>query len=119
MAGIPASSAPPLVLRINLGGEGEVGDCINQQPTWADLGDLASRTGQPLRDMLQNGTPFLFCDNTQLPFPECSVDEVLTNGVPIDRLTWKGPGISSNEIKRVLKSGGIWWDNGVAVFTRP
>lgn len=93
-------------LRLNLGGEGEVLDVINQQPEWRDLNAQASRTGTALRILLTGGHAFLFCDHCQLPFPDKIVDEVLTNGVPIDQSTFLGPGIPSVEIKRVLRSGG-------------
>lgn len=111
--------APPTGLRLNLGGEGEEPGFINQQPLWRDLGSSASRTGQPLRDLVQMGHPFLFCDNTNLPFPDSSVDEIVTNGVPIDRTTPWGPGIPTSEIKRVLKSGGTWTHDGVLKHTEP
>jgi hypothetical protein len=107
------------VLRLNLGGEGEEPDCINQQPEWRDLNDLASRSGSPLRAILIGGHPFLFCSNLRLPFPDDSVHEVITNGVPIDRTTLWGAGVQSTEVTRVLCSGGTWIDNGVVVHTEP
>ena len=106
-------------LRLNLGGEGEEPNCINQQPDWRDLNDVASRSGSPLRVILIGGHPFLFCSNLQLPFPDNSVQEVITNGVPVDRNTLWGPGVQSAEISRVLRSGGTWSDNGVVVHTEP
>ena len=109
----------PQQLRLNLGGEAEASDVINQQPEWSHLGIPASRTGLTFQSLLQEGTPFLFCENHAMPFPDDSVDEVLTNGVPIDRKTFLGPGISSSEIRRILKSGSCWIDNGVVVYTKP
>lgn len=110
----------PLTLRLNLGGEGEEPDCINQQPVWVDLTLIISRTGKPLNSLLSNAIPLLFCDNNLLPFPDLSDDEVITNNVPIDQGTnWIGPTISSTEIRRVLKSGGKWFDNGILVHTKP
>jgi hypothetical protein len=108
------------LLRLNLGGEGEEPNCINQQPPWADLCDSISGNGQPLRSLTYAKVPFLFCDNTSLPFPDSVVDAVITNGVPVDQgNTWLGPSILSSEIKRVLKSGGTWRDNNIPVYTKP
>ncbi|HEX3314505.1 MAG TPA: class I SAM-dependent methyltransferase, partial [Gemmataceae bacterium] len=102
----------PRPLRLNLGGEGEEPDCINQQPSWVDLSFPIARSGQPLSSLSQAGVPFLFCDNRTLPFPDETVDEIMTNGVPIDLgMTWLGPSLESGEIRRVLKSGGRWFDN--------
>jgi hypothetical protein len=107
-------------LRLNLGGEGEEPDCINQQPPWVDLSTPISRTGLPLRTLTQAGTPVLFCDNTALPFPDFTVDEIVTNSVPVDLgTTWLGPTLDSNEIKRVLKQGGAWYHDGVLVHRKP
>jgi hypothetical protein len=106
-------------LALNLGGEGETPDVLNQQPTWVDLASLASRTGKPLGDALHSGEAFLFCDNRRLPFPDTSLDVIITNGVPIDVNTWLGPGVQSSEIRRVLRRGGEWHDNGTLVFTKP
>jgi hypothetical protein len=107
-------------LRLNLGGEGEELDCINQQPPWVDLSTPISRTGQPLRSLTQVGIPFLFCENTALPFLDASVDEIVTNSVPIDMgKTWLGPTLDSTEIKRVLKAGGNWYHDGVIVHRKP
>jgi hypothetical protein len=62
----------------------------------------------------------LFCDHTSLPFPAATVDAVITNGVPVDQgVTWLGPSIPSSEIKRVLKSGGTWHDNGTLIYQKP
>lgn len=99
-------------LRLNLGGEGEVADAINQQPEWNSLGTLSSRTGTPFGLMLIHGSPFLFCSSNSLPFPDESVDEVITNSVPIDQSSFFGSGVSSSEIMRVLKLGSSWIDNG-------
>ena len=107
------------ILRLNLGGEGEEPDCINQQPPWTDLATIISRTGAPFSSLSTAGVPFLFCDHTNLPFADRSVDEIVTNSVPVDQgNTWLGPTISSTEIKRVLKLGGLWIDNGVVVHQK-
>jgi len=115
----PVNVGLQIQLWLNLGGEGERPNCINQQPPWVDLSNIISRNGQPLRSLTSAGVPALFCDNTSLVFPDSIVDTVITNGVPIDRATWLGPGVSSQEIKRVLKSGGPWYDNGILVYQKP
>jgi hypothetical protein len=64
--------------------------------------------------------PFLFCDNTCLPFPDSSVDGIITNSVPVDQgVTWLGPSVTSHEIKRVLQSGGTWYNDGALVYRKP
>lgn len=119
MSSVPATRAAQSGLCLNVGGEGETPGCINQQPHWADLCNSVSRTGQPMRDLVRLGAVFLFCENVRLPFPDASVDQVVTNGVPIDRSTWLGPGVQSSEIKRVLKKGAIWLHDGVGAYTKP
>jgi hypothetical protein len=42
-----------------------------------------------------------------------SVDEVITNGVPVDTNTFLGADVQSSEIKRILKIGGRWIHNVV------
>lgn len=107
-------------LRLNLGGEGEEPDCINQQPPWVDLANPIARTGQPLRTLTQAGIPLLFCENVPLPLPDDTADEIVTNGVPIDLgRTWLGPSLDSGEIKRVLKRGGAWYHDGAMVYRKP
>jgi hypothetical protein len=113
-----STSGPPF--QLNLGGEGEVADSINQQPPWVDLTWAIARNGLPLRTLTTAGVPVLFCDNTNLCFPDSIIDIVYTNGVPVDLgATWLGPSISSGEIKRILKSRGQWYDNGVLVNQKP
>lgn len=115
-----AHTGGQVLLQLNLGGEGEEPHCINQQPPWADLSWLIARSGLPLSTLTQAGVPFLFCDNRDFCFPASVIDVVFTNGVPVDvGLTWLGPSISSGEIKRVLKIGGCWFDNGVLVYRKP
>jgi hypothetical protein len=116
----PANIGVQALLRLNLGGEGEEPNCINQQPPWVDLCNSISRNGQPLRSLTYAQAPFLFCDNTRLPFPDSIIDSVITNSVPVDQgVTWLGPSLSSNEIKRILKSGGTWYNDGVLVYQKP
>ena len=111
--------AIPNQLRLNLGGEGEVVDVINQQPEWVPNPGHWSAVGPHLAALMGGGEAFLFCRNTELPFPDGSVDQVLSNNVPVDINTWLGPGVQSSEIRRVLRSGGEWWHNGVVVYTKP
>ena len=116
----PVNIVVQALLRLNLGGEGEEPNCINQQPPWVDLCNSISRNGQPLRSLTYALVPFLFCDNNCLSFPDSIIDSVITNGVPVDQgVTWLGPSISSVEIKRVLKSGGTWHNDGIVVYTKP
>lgn len=93
---------------------------LNQQGVWVlQPGWRSSRTGQSLADLVQAGHTFLICDNTAIPLPDQSGNEVLTNNVPVDVATWLGPGVQSNEIRRILKSGGRWLHNRVVQSTKP
>ena len=110
-----------LKFRVNLGGEGEEPDALNQQerrvvqPGW-----FCSQTGDAFGTMVSNGVEFLLCGNLAITLPDGCVDEAITNSVPIDIVVnWAGPGIQSSEIRRILKSGGIWTDNGVQVYMKP
>jgi hypothetical protein len=110
--------APPY--RVNLGGEGEVQEALNQQGPWAlQPGWSSSRTGQPLEQLVAAGHEFLLCDNLTVPLPDGCADEVLTNSVPVDVTTWLGPGVQSGEIRRILKPGGVWLRDGTAHYTKP
>jgi hypothetical protein len=105
---------------VNLGGEGEVPGVINQlppfvlAPTWR-----ASRDGKTLEQLVADGHAILICSNLQLPYPDGSVDEVITNGVPINQVTPFGPGVQTSEIRRILKSGGSWINNGAVQYVKP
>jgi ubiquinone/menaquinone biosynthesis C-methylase UbiE len=108
------------VLRVNLGGEGEEPGVINQQGPWAlDPAWRSSREGKTLAELQAEGHQFVIADNTQLPFADDSVDEVITNSVPIDRTTQLGPGVQSTEVQRILKPGGSWAHDGVTRYTKP
>jgi hypothetical protein len=108
------------VYRVNFGGEGEVPGALNQQGPWvAQPGWASSRTGQPLHQLAASGIAFLICDNRAVPLPDGCADEVLTNSAPIDVTTWLGPGVQSSEIRRILKSGGVWVRDGVPHYTKP
>jgi hypothetical protein len=114
--GVEGSSEQTVV---NLGGEGEVPGAINQQPASALEPEWgASRTevaGKSLTELQALGEQYVVADNSALPFAATSIDQVITNSVPIDIDTPMGPGIQSSEIWRILKSGGTWIDNGVPV----
>ncbi len=109
----------PVHLRLNLGGEGEEPGIINQQPEWVPSPAHWNAAGPRLAALIAAGEAFLFCRNTELPFPEGTVDQVVSNNVPIDINTWLGPGVQSAEIRRVLRSGGHWRHDGVVVYTKP
>ena len=72
-----------------------------------------------MRELLAQGHTFVVADNQHLPFAKDSVDEVITNAVPIDQNTYLGPGVQSSEIMRILKPGGKWRNNGTVVITKP
>ena len=110
--------APPY--RVNLGGEGEVPGVLNQQGPWVlKPGWASSLTGQSLAQLVAAGHEFLICDNRTVPLPDGCADEVLTNSVPIDVVTWLGPGVQSSEVRRILKSGGVWVRDGSPYYTKP
>ena len=104
---------------VSLGGQGEVPGAINPQPPsslepeWG-----ASRTdvaGKSLAELRAFGDSYAVSENTALPFPNASVDQVTTNSVPVDITTPMGPGVQSSEIWRIFKPGGDWLHNGEAV----
>ena len=111
--------AVPTRIRLNLGGEGEEQDVINQQPEWLPSPAHWSIAGPNLAPLIAAGEAFLFCPNTELPFPDETVDYVFSNGVPIDISTWLGPGVQSSEVHRVLRSGGEWQHDGAVIYTKP
>jgi len=104
---------------INLGGEGEAAGIINQQrpaalsPTWG-----AALTGLSLADLAGQGHDFLICPNTRLPINDDSMDQVITNSVPIAFVLGE-PGVQSSEVLRILKPGGQWVHDGVVRYTKP
>ena len=104
---------------INLGGEGEQPGVLNQQtlevarPTWWSV------DGRTFFELVQAGLPFLLCPNEALALPDECVDIVYTNSVQVDVATWRGPGVQSSEIRRILKSSGIWVRDGVLYYTKP
>jgi hypothetical protein len=93
---------------------------INQQGPWVlNPAWRSSRDGKTLADLLAQGHTFLIADNRTLPFASDSVDEVITNAVPIDQTTYLGPGVQSSEVVRILKPGGNWIHDGAIVYTKP
>jgi RHS repeat-associated protein len=101
---------------VNLGGEGEVSGALNVQGKWVlDEGWRASRAGQSLPELQAAGHEFAVADNTALPFANQSVDRVITNSVPIDKTTFLGPGVQSSEAWRILRTDGLWINNGKVV----
>ena len=65
--------------------------------------------GTQLAPLISCGEPFLFCRNTQLPFPDGSVALVISNGVPLDKTTWLGPGVQKQtKSSESSNSGGEW-----------
>ena len=105
---------------INLGGEGEVPDVVNQQRPAALSSTWASCVrGDTLEQLTLNGHDFLICENTELPLHDDSVDLVITNSVPIDTVSLGQPGVQSSEIRRILVSGGQWVHDGTLRFTKP
>jgi ubiquinone/menaquinone biosynthesis C-methylase UbiE len=109
----------PKPVRINLGGEGEVPGVLNQQPPFALLPSWRSLSRKTLAQLRADGHQFIIADNTRLPFPNDWLDEVITNAVPIDRVTAYGPGVQSDEVRRILKSGGRWVNNRRLKYVKP
>ena len=86
------------------------------------VGDESSPLGtgwHPLDSAYRQRRAVSVCRNTDLPFPDGTVDRVVSNNVPIDIKTWLGPGVQSSEVHRVLRSRGQWRHNGVIVYTKP
>jgi hypothetical protein len=111
---------PSSPYRVNLGGEAELPGVLNQQGPWAPQhGWAPSRTSQTLAQLVAAGHTFLICDNLDVSLPDSCADEILTNSVPIDVNTWIGPGVQSSEIRRILKSGGIWVRDGIPHYVKP
>jgi SAM-dependent methyltransferase len=105
---------------VNLGGEGEIPGVINQQGPWILSPNwFCSRDGRTFPQLVNDGHVFLICPNIPLPFPDGTFDVVYTNGVPLDMLTPRGPGVQSSEIRRILKSGGQWIKDGNLEWTKP
>ncbi len=107
--------------RVNLGGEGEVPGVLNQQGRWVFGPHYHSSQGSlTFAQMVAAGHDFLIADNTSIPLPDACCDEVITNNVPpVDSHTHLGPTVQTSEIRRILKSGGQWIDDGVVRYVKP
>lgn len=115
---VSVSNGRPFTV-INLGGEGEVPDVLNQQRAAALSTAWRSVRGLMLEDLAVQGNDFLICPNTTLAINDASVDRVITNSVPIDIMTLGEPGVQSSEIRRILVSGGEWFHDGRLRYTKP
>ena len=97
---------------INIGGEGEVPGAVNVQPPFALRPNWRSTTvgnpGKTVAELEAEGHRFVIAPNDALPFADGSVDVVHSNSVPVDVTTWKGPGVQSADVRRILKPGGRW-----------
>ena len=111
MSGIPFS--------VNLGGESEVVDVLNQQPLAAAAANWRSQSGLTLTQLMSAGDNYLVCPNDALALPDECVEIVYTNNVPIDQPSTLGPGVQSSEIRRILKSGAVWLRDGVSYYIKP
>jgi hypothetical protein len=109
------------MVHVNLGGEGEVPGVLNQNGPWiAEPGWVSSRKQLSLWELVSAGHQFLICENVNLPIPDASVDEVITNSIPkVDRVTHLGPTVQRSEIRRILKSGGRWIHNSRLRYMKP
>jgi hypothetical protein len=108
------------ITTINLGGEGEVPDVVNQQrPAALSSSWGACVGGEAIEQLALKGHDFLICENANLPINDESVDLVITNSVPIDIVVLGQPGVQSSEISRILISGGRWVHDGTVRFTKP
>jgi len=108
------------MLRVNLGGEGEIPGALNQQGPWALRPSWRSADGtKTLCDLRALGHRFIISSNLRLPFADNSVDEVYTNSVPIDTIGLNGPGVQSSEVRRILKPGRRWIDNANVRYVKP
>ena len=62
--------------------------------------------------LVAGGIDFLLCPNDRIPLPDGCADEILTNDCPIEgRVAVRSP-VRRSEIRRLLKPGGRWLDNG-------
>lgn len=108
------------ITTINLGGEGEVLGVVNQQrPAALSAGWGSSMTGETVEQLAAKGRDFLICPNARLPINDDSVEEVITNSVPVDTVILGQPGVQSREIYRILAPGGRWVHDGALRYTKP
>lgn len=108
------------ITTINLGGEGEVPGVVNQQrPAALSAGWGSSMTGETIEQLALQGHDFLLCPNARLPLADESVEEVITNSVPVDLVILGESGVQSSEIYRILAPGGRWVHDGNVRYTKP
>jgi len=108
------------LVSVNLGGEGEYPDCINQQGPWVLFPSWRAVDGKrTLNDLRAAGHHIVISSNLRLPFADNSVDIVYTRDVPIDRVALHGPGVQSSEIRRILKPGGYWMKDDAVEYVKP
>lgn len=91
--------------KLNAGGEGEEFGCVqvnNLSVLQAGDNFTASRDGN-LKGLgvITKAGPLVICDPQHLPFRSGVFETIYANGVPIDIVTFLGPGYSSEEICRV------------------
>jgi RHS repeat-associated protein len=114
-----AAGAVAATAVVNLGGEGEVAGAINVQGPWILQGGwFSSQTGQSLTQLQAAGNQFVISSSTNLPFANGSVQTFIKNNVPVDQVSYWGPGYSSAAIWQMLTASGQWINNG-SVVPRP
>lgn len=108
-------------MRINLGGEGEIPDMLNQQGRWVLRRSWRScRRSKTLKQRAEDGHDFLLCDNTHLSLPDGCCDVVYTKDLPgCDKITYLEPTVQTTEVLRILKSGGRWIENDEVRYVKP
>ena len=109
------------MLRVNLGGEGEIPGVINQQPEWVanELNKTISRGGKTFTQLIAEGHQFVFGPNENLPFEDGSVEIVYTNNVEYNGLSYlKRPWVPESEIWRIMTDGGVWYHNGSPMWVK-
>ncbi len=98
----------------------EVPGIVNQQRPTALSAHWASCVhGVSVEQLATQGYDFLICPNIALPIADDSIDLVITNSVPIDRVMFGEPSIQSSEIRRVLATSGQWVHDGTIRYTKP
>lgn len=104
---------------VNLGGEGEILGVLNQQEAYALGKHWLTLQRKSFAESVADGHDYVICPNWAVALPDACVDTVYTNSVQIDVVTFRGPGVQSSEIRRILKSGGMWVRDGVNYLTKP
>ena len=108
------------ITQINLGGEGEVPNVINQQrPAVLSSGWGSAQSGLTLEQLAHQGHDFLICSNVALPIADDSIDLVITNSVPINIIQFGQPSVQTCELRRILATPGHWVHDNRVVMTKP